>query len=116
MPHGIAKQHRDLSRCRRNSLLLADARGQPPIERIQGPVAPADRRRGQSEQRRSAAEGPACPRGQQLATRDLVARGEAEPRREVLGALPGAQVRAAFGHQLQGQRWPKAMDLSQVCA
>ncbi len=60
--------------------------------------------------------GSACPRGQQLAPRDFVARGQTKPRREVLGAFPGAHVRAAFCNKLQGQRWPKPVDLRQVRA
>ena len=34
----------------------------------------------------------------------------------MLGTLPGAQLRAAFGDQLESQRRPEAVDLGQICA
>ena len=116
MPYCVVKQNCDLARRSCHRLLLADPRRKAPIKRAEGRVTSANRDGSKTQKCSGAAGGSACSRGQQLATRDLVAWGETEPRREVLGALPGAQVCAAFGDQFKSQRWAKAVDLRQVWA
>ena len=74
------------------------------VERDQDRVSSANRDGSQTQNRSAAAGGSACPQGRQLATKDLAARGQTEPQREVRGAFRRVQVRSALSHQLEDQR------------
>src|SRR6266699_4820706 len=55
-------------------------------------------------------------RRQYLATADLASRGQRQPRREVLGRSPSAQVGSAFGNHSQCQVRTDAVNLRQINA
>ncbi len=112
--HRVVKQHGYLACGRRHRLGIADTARKAPAKCAKRGVAPADRHGREPEQHSDAAAGLARVRGEHLAAADFATGGEGQPRREVLGGAPFAQIRSAFADQSQREKRTDAVNLRQI--
>ena len=112
--HGVVEQDGDLARGRGERFGFANARDQWSIEGAQRGVGSTHGDRGQSKVRDHAVGHLSRMSRQHLATADLASWRQRQPRGEMLGRAPSAQVGTAFGNQPQYQVRPEAVNLRQV--
>jgi hypothetical protein len=84
------------------------------VEGSQCCVRAPDRGRGEPQQRRGTICGAACPRREDRAAGDLMARRQTEPRGEVLGTRPRRRSRSALADPLERQGGAEPVDLGQL--
>jgi transposase InsO family protein len=94
-PEGVVEEDRELPSGSGDGLGLAGSRREAAVEGAEGGLSPADVHRRNSQEHGRPIGGPTGLGAEHAATRDLVARGQTEPRREVLGRGPLTHVVAA---------------------
>ena len=95
---------------------LPDADGQPPVESAEGGLAPDEAQGGHPKHGGRAIGGWLGAGAEATTARDLVLRGEREPRREMLLGGPPAEVGPDLGQQLERGIGGDAIDLGEVGA
>ena len=95
---------------------FAGAGGESAIESSQGGLRFTDADRCSPQERGRSIRRPVSLRAEDASSRDLVTRGEAQPRREVFGGRPFRHVVPALRHKSQDGIGAETVDLAQVGA